>query len=239
MSDGTPIRLVKVVRNSGAASRRGAGDLVKSGRVAVNGVPVTEPGFPVPPGAAVTLDGERLNGKPRLWYVMLHKPRGYVCTAADPHAEKKAVDLVQVPDGARLVSAGRLDKESEGMILFSNDGDYLARLMHPRYGICKRYEVTLARPLSPEGERGFVSGVTDHGEFLHALELEKTGERTYLLKLNEGKKREIRRLAACFKAPVERLVRIQIGALKMGALPCGQWRELSPEEVALTLQAEA
>ena len=134
---GSEERLVKFLSAAGVASRRAAGDLVKAGRIAVNGRTIREPGFRILPADTVTLDGRPVEPAGRFHYIMLNKPRGYVCTNADPHAPRKAVDLIRLDPPVRLFSAGRLDKESEGMILFSNDGDYVARLTHPRYELRK------------------------------------------------------------------------------------------------------
>ena len=134
-------RLVKILSAAGLASRRGAGDLIKAGRVTVNGETVFEPGFRVAPSDRVEYDSVPVLAEERKVYIMLNKPRGYVCTNADPHADLKAVDLIRLTPPLRLFSAGRLDKDSEGLILFSNDGDYVARLTHPRHEILKVYQV--------------------------------------------------------------------------------------------------
>ncbi len=228
-------RLVKYLAAAGAASRRNAGELVKAGRVAVDGTTVTEPGFRVPDGAAVTLDGRRLQRTAK-YYILLHKPRGYVCTHADPHAPRKAADLVKLDPQVRLAYAGRLDKESEGMLILSNDGDYIEQLTHPSHQILKRYHVTLERELIPAEMELLRRGIVDDGEALHVEAIERISPKRYQVTLNEGKKREIRRLTAHVGAPTVRLIRVRTGALLLGDLAPGCWRELSPEEVALTLR---
>ena len=233
---GSEERLVKFLSAAGVASRRAAGDLVKAGRIAVNGRTIREPGFRILPADTVTLDGRPVEPAGRFHYIMLNKPRGYVCTNADPHAPRKAVDLIRLDPPVRLFSAGRLDKESEGMILFSNDGDYVARLTHPRYEIRKTYLVRVTREFTEPELTRIRTGITDGGEHLRVISIAPAGNCLYRIVLNEGKKREIRRLTAAVGAPTLELRRIRIGGLALGDLPQGAFRELTPEEVALTLE---
>ena len=236
---GSEERLVKFLSAAGVASRRAAGDLVKAGRIAVNGRTIREPGFRILPADTVTLDGRPVEPAGRFHYSMLNKPRGYVCTNADPHAPRKAVDLIRLDPPVRLFSAGRLDKESEGMILFSNDGDYVARLTHPRYEIRKTYLVRVTREFTEPELTRIRTGITDGGEHLRVISIAPAGNCLYRIVLNEGKKREIRRLTAAVGAPTLELRRIRIGGLALGDLPQGAFRELTPEEVALTLEAHS
>ena len=236
---GSEERLVKFLSAAGVASRRAAGDLVKAGRIAVNGRTIREPGFRILPADTVTLDGRPGEPAGRFDYIMLNKPRGYVCTNADPHAPRKAVDLIRLDPPVRLFSAGRLDKESEGMILFSNDGDYVARLTHPRYEIRKTYLVRVTREFTEPELTRIRTGITDGGEHLRVISIAPAGNCLYRIVLNEGKKREIRRLTAAVGSPTLELRRIRIGGLALGDLPQGAFRELTPEEVALTLEAHS
>lgn len=236
---GSEERLVKFLSAAGVASRRAAGDLVKAGRIAVNGRTIREPGFRILPADTVTLDGRPVEPAGRFHYIMLNKPRGYVCTNADPHAPRKAVDLIRLDPPVRLFSAGRLDKESEGMILFSNDGDYVARLTHPRYEIRKTYLVRVTREFTEPELTRIRTGITDGGEHLRVISIAPAGNCLYRIVLNEGKKREIRRLTAAVGAPTLELRRIRIGGLALGDLPQGAFLELTPEEVALTLEAHS
>lgn len=230
------IRLVKFLSTYAGVSRRAAGDLVKNGCVTVDGKTVTEPGLRVTPENQVTLNGTPVKAQQRKYYIMLNKPRGYVSTNADPHADKKAVDLIVLPDAPRLFSAGRLDKESEGMLLFSNDGEYVATLTHPRNEILKTYIIQLQRELTSAEISKILNGIEDDGEFLHALELNALGNRRYSIILNEGRKREIRRMTAAVGSPTLRLKRVKTGKLELGNLAAGQWRELTFEEVQASLQ---
>ena len=228
------IRLVKYIASSGVASRRGAGELVKEGRVSVNGSLCLDPSYGVAPGDKVLLDGKVLAVEEVKYYVALNKPRGYTCSNADSHADKLAVDLIKTPTPARLYSAGRLDRDSEGLIIFSNDGDFVAKLTHPSFQITKRYIVETDISLNDNMLQRLMSGITDDGEMLHADLIEKIAPRKYRFTLSEGKKREIRRMVKFVNAQVRRLKRIQIGSDILPAdLLEGDFRLLKSEEVAL------
>ena len=227
--------LTKFLAASGAASRRHAAELIKGGHVSVNGELCTDPSVRIADGDRVALDGKPVKSASLFYYVMLHKPRGYVCTAEDPHAPKKALDLIGLP-GVRLVSAGRLDKNSEGLILFSNDGAWIEQLTHPRHGTRKTYQVTTDRPLSPADIRLLTtSGVQNDGETLRALSIRAEVPGRYIFVLGEGRNREIRRMMESLDNRTRRLKRIAVGGLRLGGLPMGQWRLLTREEALLAL----
>ena len=227
--------LTKYLSTAGAASRRHAAELIKDGHVSVNGEVCVDPSVRIAPGDRVTLDGRAVRPVREYVYVMLHKPRGYVCTVEDPHAPKKALDLIDLP-GVRLVSAGRLDKNSEGLILFSNDGAWIEQLTHPRHGTRKTYQVTTDRPLSPADIRLLTTtGVQNDGETLRALSIRAEAPGRYIFILGEGKNREIRRMMESLDNRTRRLKRIAVGGLRLGGLPMGQWRKLSPFEAKLAL----
>ncbi len=221
--------LTKYLSRSGRVSRRQAAVCIKAGRVKVNGAVITDPATPVAPSDRVELDGSPIVFAARR-YVMLYKPRGYVCSNADRHAAKLAVDLI--PAGERLFSAGRLDQDSEGLLIFSNDGDYVLRLTHPRYEILKEYEVVTDRALTPGELQKLRQGIRDAGEFLHPRRIDVLAPQRYRFVLNEGKKREIRRLIASCDVRVTRLIRYRTGSLDLGGLTPGGWRELTPAEIA-------
>ena len=222
--------IVKYISSCGAASRRKAEELVRNGHVEVDGAKICDPAFKVESGMKVTLDGKVVTLPEKRHYVLLHKPRGYVCSNADSHAEKLAVELIDIP-GARMVSAGRLDKESEGAIIFSDDGEFINHLAHPRYGVLKRYEVTTAQPVTPKWQQQMVTGIMDDGEMLKVISIKELAKCRYEIVLNEGKKREIRRLTAAAGAPTKRLIRVAIGSVELGTLPCGKYRDLSESEI--------
>ena len=229
--------LGKLVSAGGFLSRRKAETAVRSGRARIDGRVVLDPAERITPDMRVTLDGRPLEapGAPEKWYVMLNKPAGYVCTASDVHAPLKALDLIVPAPPVRLFSVGRLDKESCGLILFTNDGLYADRITHPRNGIVKRYVIKVAGVITPALRKQMLAGVRDEGEELRALSVRSLGGCRYELRLNEGKKREIRRLTAALGLPTLELERLAVGALELGRLPRGSWRRLSESEAALAL----
>lgn len=219
---------------SGIASRRKCADIVKAGLVQINGQTVTEPGCRVNAADKVVYDGRPVRIEQRI-YIMLNKPRGYVCTNDDPHAEKRAFDLVEI-DGIRLFSAGRLDKDSEGLLIITNDGDYAMQLSHPRYEIFKTYLVKTDTAIQADELDRLRQGIIDDGERLLPRKIEEIGSCLYRFILNEGKKREIRRMIAAAGRKTVSLQRISVGALKLGELESGKWRFLSEAEVKLSLR---
>lgn len=229
--------LGKIISQAAFLSRRAAVTAIKSGRVRLNGKVCMNPAERIEPGMRLAFDRRPLEipDTSEKWYVMLNKPAGYVCTASDPHAPLKALDLIVPAPPVRLFSAGRLDKESCGLILFSNDGDFVAQLTHPKYRIVKRYVVRLASELTPEAQKQMVKGIKDEGELLRVLSVRSLGGFRYELHLNEGKKREIRRLTAALGAPTLELERLTVGTLELGNLPRGQWRRLTDAEVKQAL----
>ena len=235
MEDSRDPNLTKFLATCGAASRRRADELIRSGRVTVDGAVTTDPAFRVASSRVVALDGKTVAPPDKFRYVMLNKPRGYVCSNSDAHAEHLALELITGFPGCFLRSAGRLDKESEGLIVFSDDGDYLERVAHPRHRVTKLYDVTVSRPLTGKDLAAMRSGIVDGGELLRVLEAQQISPGRLRIKLNEGKKREIRRLCAHLGAPVVVLRRIALGGLTLGDLKPGAYRELSEREVALSL----
>lgn len=232
------MNLTKRLSTSGAASRRKAAELIKEGAVTVNGVVETNPATIVKPSDRITLNGKEIESAPELVYIMLNKPRGYVCTNEDIHAKKKAVDLIRLRNEVRLFSAGRLDKDSEGLIIFTNDGKFADRLMHPRNEVMKTYALSVAHPFAEEQLQQMVEGIQDDGETLSAEEVYQRGDRKYILVLAEGKKREIRRMVAALGNETKRLERIAIGNLKRGMLKPGEWRMMTRRDVAQILMLE-
>ena len=221
-------RLDKFLCDSGVGTRSQVKVILKSGRVAVDGRVEKDNSRKIDPATqCVTLDGEVLGGKRRI-VAMLNKPAGYTCSASDPHAEHLAVELIDVPQ--RIFYAGRLDRDSEGLLIFSNDGNYVQELAHPRYGVEKLYRVSVSRPLSSEDMAQMCAGIADEDGTVRALEVKPAGKNTYTFLLNEGKKREIRRLVRAVGSRVVRLIRVRQGKLELGNLSSGKWRYLSKEE---------
>lgn len=227
-------RLQKYLAGAGVASRRRCEELIAAGRVVVNGVVVQELGACVQPGRDdVRLDG-RLVAPPRGHvYLALHKPRGVLTAAADARGRRVVTDLV--PHSGRVYPVGRLDADSEGLVLLTDDGDLANRVAHPRYGVEKEYAVTILGTLAREEQARLRQGVEDEGERLAALRLLPRGgdERRseWAVVLRQGRKREVRRLFAAVGHPVLRLVRTRMGPVELGSLPAGAWRPLTEREV--------
>jgi 23S rRNA pseudouridine2605 synthase len=222
------VRLVKYLAHSGVASRRAAEELITAGRVSVGGEMVTDPARDVGEGSGVEVDGRAVAPEPReVW--ALNKPAGVVSTAREPGRRRAVTDLVDSP--RRLYPVGRLDADSTGLILLTNDGELANRLTHPRYGVPKVYRVSLTRPPGEREIEELRRGVRlDDGPTAPA-EVERRGERVIEITIREGRKRQVRRMAEAVGQEVEALTRISIGPLELGDLRPGEARRLSPEEV--------
>ena len=226
--------LAKYIARCGAAARRKAAELVKNGAAKVNGRVITDPAFSVESSRdIVEVAGKRLTPPADNIYIMLNKPRGYTTSHFDKHAEHLAIELIDCPEAQRLLPAGRLDKDSEGLLIFSNDGNFIQQITHPRYNVIKRYKVTASKELDEKCRLRMLNGIKDERDLLKALKvLPCHGEQfTYFVELNEGKKREIRRMLKANGAATLRLQRIAMGKEELGNLPTGKWRNLTPEEV--------
>ncbi len=226
------MRLARFMALCGVASRRKCEEIIFAGRVTVNGVVVDTPGVRVGGDDLVSLDG----GAPLVLgervYLALNKPVGYMCSASDPYAEKTVFDLVDIP-GVRLFTVGRLDVESEGLVLVTNDGEWADKIAHPRYGVLKIYNVETSKKLADSELEELRKGIRDEGEFLKPVALTREKGRWLKFVMSEGKKREIRRLVASTGARVSRLRRISVGDVKLGELETGKWRWLTEEERTL------
>lgn len=232
------VRLQKYLAEAGVASRRGAEVLIAAGRVRVNGDPVTKLGSRVDPARdEVSVDGQVVRPRRKL-YVALHKPPGYVCTRRDPQGRPVVHDLLP-PEWRDLYTVGRLDRQSEGLLFLTNDGEFALRLTHPRYGVRKTYQVTVTGRVEAQALQPMLEGVRHRGEVLRACAvrlLSASRRRSVLeLELAEGKNREVRRLCACLGLKVERLVRTRIGRIGLGDLPPGRWRTLTGPEIKTLL----
>lgn len=233
------VRLQKFLADSGVASRRAGEKIILAGRVTVNGVPIRELGTKVHPTQdRVLLDDRPLRPRKKL-YVALHKPRGYLCTRHDP-ARRRTVSELLPREWQNLYSVGRLDKESEGLIFLTNDGQFSLRLTHPRYGVRKTYRVAVEGRVEPATLKKFLGGVLDNGEQLKAAKARvlsaNNTQSVVELELAEGRNREIRRLFESAGLTVSRLQRIKIGPIKLGELPAGKWRTLTESEIKSLLR---
>ena len=223
-------RLQVYLAHGGAASRRAAEGLIAAGRVQVNGKTVTEMGSKVFPGDTVLLDGGPVLPESRLRYLALNKPAGYICSSSDPQGRPLALDLLPGGIGERLYNVGRLDFLSSGLIFFTNDGDFAARLGHPGFGLEKEYLVEASGPIPDAAVEAFVRGITIEGISYRAQEAEKTGRKSLRVVLVEGKNREIRRIFSHFHLHQVKLRRVRIGPVALGDLPEGASRPLTERE---------
>lgn len=225
-------RIQKILSARGLASRRTAENWIRAGRVRVNGAVCTLGASAHPDADRIEVDGVPLPPPPGKKYLMLNKPRGYVTTLKDEKNRKTAASLVDC--GCRVYPVGRLDYDSEGLLLFTNDGQLADRLMHPRANVGKTYEVTvegdwrggealLARPIVLDGYRIHPPSVRLlRGEGSRAV---------FEITIREGRNRQIRRMCEAAGLRVLRLRRTQEGTLRLGMLPSGKWRELTKEEI--------
>ncbi len=223
------MRLNKYLRDAGVAARRKADELIQAGRVQLNGRPVRQPWADVDPERdMVIVDGGPVRLQEARHYFKLYKPPGVTSTLADPHA--KSTLAPYVPTGLRLAPVGRLDKESEGLVLLTDDGELTYRLTHPRFGVHKRYRVTVTRSPSRQQLAQLREGVELEDGPFRPTRVRRTGERELELTLHEGRKREIRRGLAAVGLRVERLLRLSIGPLQLGELAPGELIPLSAAE---------
>ena len=229
-------RLQKVLAQAGVASRREAEVMIAAGRVRVNGRVVRVLGSRVRPGQdAIAVDGERIRSE-RVVTLMLHKPAGYISSRSDPEGRPVVGSLLPPKGLPNLYPVGRLDWDSEGLLLLSNDGELANILTHPRHGVRKVYRVRLKGKPTEETLRRLVAGVVCKGERLHALAVERLQAAEHncwvAITLEEGRHHHVRRMCEAIGHPVLRLVRVTLGPLTLGSLPRGQWRPLTPQEEA-------
>lgn len=222
------MRLAKRLAHAGVASRRGAEKLIRGGRVRVAGQVVRDPATDVGEKEPVEVDGRPIEAERReVW--MVNKPPGVVSTAREPGRRPAVTELVD--SERRLYPVGRLDADSTGLILLSNDGELTNRLTHPRYQVPKTYRLRLARPPSEQQlERLRVGVELEDGRTAPAI-VERIGERELEVTIREGRKRQLRRMAEAVGNPVESLTRIRFGSLELGPLGVGEGRRLDPDEV--------
>lgn len=240
------IRVQKFLAEAGVDSRRGCDALVAEGRVTVNDE-VAVPGTRVAPERdRVTVDGHRIQNKimrsAKRLVLMMNKPKGVLCTHGDPHGGRTIYELLpSIWQEQRLLCAGRLDKDSEGMVILTNDGDLVQQISHPSGGVIKRYRVQVHRPFNSELIPRLLRGVTREGERLYAHKVipcpggPESATRLEI-HLQQGRKREIRRLLEAFGYFVKKLRRVQMGALELKHLAPGRARELKPYEVKRLFQ---
>jgi 23S rRNA pseudouridine2605 synthase len=222
------MRLVKYLAHCGVASRRRAEELIAAGRVRVGGEAVADPARDVDEASGVEVDGRPVAPEPReVWIV--NKPAGVVSTAREPGHRAAVVDLVDSP--RRLYPVGRLDADSTGLILVTNDGELANRLTHPRYGVQRTYRVRLRRPAAESQLRRLRNGVELDDGLTAPARVRLVSPRVLELTLGEGRNRQVRRMVEAVGNQVSVLTRIRYGTLELGTLPEGKARRLRPPEV--------
>ncbi len=234
---GEGVRLNKFLARHGIASRRGADALIARGQVMVDGKVVTELGTRIEPGRErVEVDGVVLQpGGERPRYYLLNKPRGVVCTNDPREGRTRAIDLVTDRRKGRIYTVGRLDEDTEGLVVLTNDGEFANRISHPRYGVKKTYRVDVRGRVDEEALRKMRAGVRlaeGWSSFEHVRVQRRSEQRSILLvTLGEGRNREVRRVLAHLGLPVRSLKRVSIGPLRDRRLKVGEWRPLTRAEV--------
>ncbi len=233
------VRLQKFLAEAGIASRRTGERLIAEGRVKVNGQVVRTQGARVDPAHdTVEFDGQELRVRHKL-YVALHKPMGVITTRSDDLERRTVFDLLP-PEWQNLFPVGRLDRESEGLLFLTNDGDFCLRLTHPRYGVHKQYRAIVEGRVERAMLRRFTEGLPFGGEILKAerarLVDSNNSHSVVELELAEGKNREVRRLFEAVGLTVCRLQRTQIGPIRLSELRPGRWRTLTPVEIESLLR---
>jgi len=225
------IRLNKYLAQQGVASRRAVDLMIAEGKISVNGKTVQELGTKINPEKdKVLVGGKAFKSPERLVYILLNKPEGYVASAKKTEQAKDIVlDLVKVPE--RIFPIGRLDKDTSGLLLLTNDGDLALKLTHPRYESEKEYEVMVKGNITNDLVREFEKGVRLWGERTNPAKVEVFASNQMRLIITEGKNRQIRRMCIKLGIPVITLRRVRIKNLRLGQLSLGHWRYLKPEEV--------
>ena len=229
-------RLQKILAQAGVASRRAAEKLIGEGRVSVNGVTIREMGTKADPAHDdIKVDGRRLRARQRARYILLNKPAGYVSTRADPQHRPTVIDLLR---GVReyVYPVGRLDYDTEGLLLLTNDGELAAHLTHPRHGVERTYEARVAGIPDAAALERLRNGIPLDGHRtlpadVSLLNPGRSGDGTLRLTIREGRNRQVRRMCEAVGHPVRALRRIRIGPLQDRRLKPGEWRELNAEEV--------
>lgn len=225
------IRLQVYLAHCGVASRRSAEQFILNGRVSIDGKIVTELGTKVLGSELICVDGKQVFLEKEKRYVLLNKPEGYVCTLADEKGRPIAASLLKDEYSERLYNIGRLDMLSGGAIIFTNDGDFSAKVEHPSSEIEKEYEVITVFAFPDSVLEKFLRGVRIEGVFYKALAAERISKNEMRIILIEGKNREIRRVLKFFNIKIKKLKRTRIGPVMLGDLPAGKHRPLTEKEI--------
>jgi 23S rRNA pseudouridine2605 synthase len=230
-----PVRLNKYIANSGVCARREADELIKNGYITVNGIKVTEMGHKVKLSDTIEYKGKRLVPGKKV-YILLNKPKGYVTTVKDPHADVTVLDLVKDATTERIYPVGRLDKSTTGVLLLTNDGDLAGKLTHPSYGARKVYHIFTDKEVTRHDMEVIVSGVTldDETVSADAISYPEPEDHTQVgLEIHSGQNRVVRRIFEKFGYRVRKLDRVSFAGLTKKNLQRGHWRHLTDKEVSM------
>ncbi len=234
------IRLQKYMSECGIASRRKSEELISEGKVKVNGVKAQIGDKINPNKDIVSVDGRKVIKEKKLYYVMLNKPRGFITTMSDEMGRKCVAELVS-DINARVYPIGRLDRESEGLLLFTNDGEFANAMTHPTKHVPKTYRVTIRPDITEEQITQLMTGMVIDGRKTMPADVRiitKEPNRVVIeIVLCEGRNRQIRKMCEDLGLEVARLKRVSVGSIKLGMLPQGKWRELTDEEVKRLMNA--
>lgn len=238
---GEIVRLQKYIAMSGLASRRAAESMIDEGRVKVNGKKVTEQGIKVEIGCdSVAVDNKPVELKDKKYYIMLNKPAGYVSTAKDQFDRPTVVDIVKEEVGTRIFPVGRLDYETEGLLLMTNDGDFTYKITHPKFQKDKTYIAVINGGISIPDLNKLRKGVRVEDYTTSPAEVEileaEGGKTAIKITIHEGRNRQVRKMFASLGYTVSALKRIKIGELELGNLPVGRWRHLTSHEINCLLK---
>jgi pseudouridine synthase len=235
------MRLNRYLAKAGVASRRACDEIISSGRVKVNGLAVSTLGTDIDPERdSVEVDGRPVSIPPEHTYLMLNKPPGYVVTMKDPQGRRVVSELIVGID-ARIFPVGRLDVDTEGLLIMTDDGDLAHRILHPSFELTKVYEVVARGVLSIEQKETLEGGVIIDGRRTAPARVRIVSSRlnttVAVVSIHEGRKRQLRRMFEAVGHPVRRLRRVRVGPIELGGLPLGKWRHLEGREVDSLMKA--
>lgn len=224
------IRINKYIASSGVCSRRNADDIISSGRVKINGQVITELGTKVTNKDVVEIDGKIISIEANKVYIMLNKPKGYVTTSKEQFNRPSVLELVNVRE--RVFAVGRLDMDSEGLLILTNDGDFANKIIHPTKHVSKEYEVKLKNKIEDATLDKLRFGVDIGGYVTKPAIVKKINDTEFIIAISEGKNRQIRRMCEAVENKVVSLKRVAIGGLDLGNLESGKYRILSDDDIS-------
>lgn len=215
------MRINKYIASSGVCSRRKAEEYILEGKVLINGSTCTELGYKVKDGDIVVVDGKQISLEENKVYIMLNKPKGYVTTSKEQFGRPSVLDIVKVEE--RVYPVGRLDMDSEGLLILTNDGEFSNNIIHPTKHITKKYEVVLKENITETAIKKLENGVDIGGYVTRPAKVEKVSDKKILITIGEGKNRQVRRMIEVVDNKVLNLKRIAIGGLKLDKLKSGEY----------------